>query len=218
MKSSKEKCIFCESEEDITKEHVISKNLFPDRYPKDNLLTLPSCRTCNGSYSNDEELFRLFLVNQSTEKSQAAVDMLNGKITRSMKKAPGKAANVLKQMSPVRIQKSDGSFEDKVELHISKEDWKRYHRVLNKYVKGLFLHHMGSPIPNGHEITHFLVLDASKITDDIKASLVWNLSHKHIYSYAYASVPGTLESTWTFVFYDAVIFQSFTRTSRTFKS
>jgi hypothetical protein len=147
-------------------------------------------------------------VNQSTATSQAAIDMLHGKITRAMKKAPGKAANVLKTMSPIRLP--DGSIGDKVALFISKDDWARYHRVLDKYVKALFRQHLGVPIPSHHEITHAFISDPSKITDDVKAALVWNLEHEHIYAYAFAYVPVSLQSTWTFVFYDTVIFQSFT--------
>ena len=209
-KVSREKCIFCGSEEDITREHAVSKNLFPDSHPKNKLVTLPSCQPCNRSYSHDEELFRIFLVNQSTEKSQAAIDILHTKITRSMKRSSGKTANVLKKMLSVKIQLPDGSLVDKVAFSISKEDWKRYHRVLSKYVEALFYQHIGVKIPDNHEISHVFLSDPSKITDDVKSVLVWNLDNEHIYAYAYAYVPETLQSTWTFVFYDTVIFQSFT--------
>ncbi len=206
----KAKCIFCGSEGNITREHAISKNLFPDNYSKGVLITLPSCKDCNESYSRDEELFRLFLVNQSTERSRVAMDMLHGKITRAMKKAPGKAINVLKKMSPVKFKNPDGGLENKVAFYVSAEDWKGHHRVLDKYVKALFYKHMGVAIPAHHQITHVFVSDPSKIPNDVKAALRWNLDHEHIYVYAFACVPSTLQSTWTFVFYDTVIFQSFT--------
>jgi hypothetical protein len=207
---TKENCLFCGSAENITREHIISKSLFPDGYAKNNLLTLPSCQTCNSSYSHEEELFRLFLVNQSTDVSQAARDMLHGKITRAMKKSPGKAANVLKKMFSTKIKNEDGGFEDKAAFHISEDDWKGHHRVLDKYVKGLYFHHTGKSIPTGQVIIHTFVSDASKIPADVKSSLVWKVNHQPVYAYAYAIVPDTLQSTWTFVFYDKVIFQTFT--------
>jgi hypothetical protein len=206
--SEQEKCIFCGDNKNITREHAISDNLFPDNYEKNNLITVPSCRKCNESYSHDEELFRIFLVNQSTEKSQAAKDMLHTKITRAMKKAPGKAFNVLKKMFPVKINLPNGSQEDKVAFNISKEDWERYYRVLDKYVKALFYYHLGKTIPSEHEIKHVQIFDPSLIPDEIKSTLKWNLDHEHLYGYGYAVVPESLQSVWTFVFYDTVIFQS----------
>ena len=208
--NSTENCVFCGSVENLTREHVISKCLFPDTYQKDRILTVPSCKKCNEGYSHAEEKFRIFLVNQSTEKSQAAQDILHTKITRSMKKAPGKAFNVLKTMFPVKVTLPDGRTEDKVAFSISEDDWKGHHSVLDKYVKALFYTHVGQKIPSHHEVKHVFISDPSLITDDVKSALKWNLDHEHIYGYGYAVVPETLQSIWTFVFYDTVIFQSFT--------
>ena len=210
QKTKNENCVFCGSAENITREHVISKCLFPDNYKKDRINTVTSCKKCNESYSHAEEKFRIFLVNQSTEKSQVAQDMLHTKITRSMKKSPGKAFNIFKTMFPVKISLPNGGTEDKVAFSITENDWKGHHSVLDKYVKALFYSHIGQKIPDHHEVKHVFISDTSLISHEIKSSLIWNLDHEHIYGYGYAVVPETLQSIWTFVFYDTVIFQSFT--------
>lgn len=196
----------------MTRDHVISKNLFPDGYNKQNLITVPACSDCNTGYSQDEELFRLFLANCAGESSTAAMELIYGKITRSMQRAPGKAFNVMKSMEPVLVPTAEGTFKQMAKLHITTEDWKRYHRVLDKYVAGLFFLENGIPLPTDIVLVHNLITDAITLPEETLSSLKWNLDHSEVYSYGHAQVPDTYEGVCMFVFFNNITFLTFVLT------
>lgn len=52
-------CYICGATDDLTRDHVPPKNLFPDPKPS-NLITVPCCRRCNVGFSKDDELFRIW--------------------------------------------------------------------------------------------------------------------------------------------------------------
>ena len=65
------KCVYCGSEENITREHIPPKALFPPPKPS-NLITVPACNTCNGKKSIDDEYFNWFLnVNYSVHQNNS---------------------------------------------------------------------------------------------------------------------------------------------------
>lgn len=215
-----EKCIFCGTEENLTREHTPSRGLFPDDYfktTKPSLITIPSCKECNQSFSHSEELFRNFLVTCSTDQSDIAKDLLHGKITRSMKKSPGKAFLAVQKMKPVFVRSPlTGVIEPKALLNISEGDWKMYHGILDKYIKSLFFHYFKKLLPLNFQINHNLIIDESKIPDEIKKALKWNLQHKDVFAYAFSWVPETFQSVWLFVFYKKVIFCSIVASEENF--
>src|SRR3989344_341924 len=133
-------CAYCGILNDVTMDHVFSRGLFPEDYTRaKNVLTLPACAKCNNGLSEDEEHFRVFLINLSAEYSKEADDILFSKIKRSIEKAPGKGHKILASMELVNLYDLNGTFlGEKTKIHISPEDWQRHHRVLDKYIKGLF--------------------------------------------------------------------------------
>ncbi len=56
-------CVYCGSQDGLTSDHVPPKNIFPK--PRPALITVPSCRGCNGGASLDDEYFfsRLVMFN-----------------------------------------------------------------------------------------------------------------------------------------------------------
>ena len=52
----KKSCIYCGNTEDLTKDHIPPKTLFPKPRPS-NLITVPCCKNCNGSFSLEKDLF-----------------------------------------------------------------------------------------------------------------------------------------------------------------
>ncbi len=203
------RCIFCLSTENITREHAVSRNLFPDDYFKgrtEDLIIVPTCRTCNQSYSHHEELFRTFLITLSSgEESSIPDNILKGKIKRSMEKAPGKAANLLKKMAPAYITYQDGTRIPKALLHISEDDWKIYHRIIQKYTKCLFFYTFKQKMPDDFIMKHAFYERIDLIPKEIQETLRWNFDHQNVYSYGYANTE-TMQSVWVYVFYGKLIF------------
>lgn len=62
-------CVFCGEKAD-TREHVVPRCLLDKPYPKD-LPTVPSCRVCNNSFSEDEQ-YLMYLIDflKSVEENQ----------------------------------------------------------------------------------------------------------------------------------------------------
>src|SRR5713226_1536877 len=52
-------CFLSDSLENLTRDHIPPKNLFPDPKPS-NLITVSCCATCNSKFSKDDELVRIW--------------------------------------------------------------------------------------------------------------------------------------------------------------
>jgi hypothetical protein len=50
-------CIFCWSQENITREHIIPKSIFTWWNFRTDLIVLPSCKKCNWEYAEIEQIF-----------------------------------------------------------------------------------------------------------------------------------------------------------------
>lgn len=75
-------CVYCGKDAGETKDHVPPKCLLPKPFPT-NLLTVPSCVTCNGGASRDEEYFRLIVVGLMCHTPEAD-RLFDGPTSRSM--------------------------------------------------------------------------------------------------------------------------------------
>ncbi|MCX6796541.1 MAG: hypothetical protein NTW06_03525, partial [Candidatus Falkowbacteria bacterium] len=71
-KNKMTKCVYCGEEKQTTRDHVISRNLFPESYKQKNPIIVPSCAECNKGFSLDEEYFRNFVCGLVLEHSQYA--------------------------------------------------------------------------------------------------------------------------------------------------
>ena len=56
-KPNLEQCIYCDSQEKITSDHVPPRCLFLK--PRPHLITVPACENCNNSAKLDDEYFRI---------------------------------------------------------------------------------------------------------------------------------------------------------------
>ena len=74
-------CYLCDAEAD-TREHVPSRAFF-DNVPA-NIITVPACTKCSGSFAKDEEYFRTVVVAQCFGTSAAARRVWTGPIVRSL--------------------------------------------------------------------------------------------------------------------------------------
>src|SRR6266404_1118580 len=80
-------CYLCRSTQNLTRDHLPPKNLFPEPRPT-NLITVPCCETCNKGFSNLDEQFRVFVsmpVNVSETGKNVRRKMVFG---RSLKYSP----------------------------------------------------------------------------------------------------------------------------------
>ena len=57
---SRERCVYCGADKDLTVDHVPPKLLLTHPYPE-NLITVPACFPCNQSFQKDDEYMRPLL-------------------------------------------------------------------------------------------------------------------------------------------------------------
>jgi hypothetical protein len=116
-------CIYCQTAEATTHDHVPPKQLLRKPYPL-NLLTVPSCEKCNNGYSADEEYFRLIIVGLLCHTSEAEL-LFDGPLSRSMNRRPH-----LEDLMFDALSLEEGG----VALDV---DYDRIHLVADKIAKGL---------------------------------------------------------------------------------
>lgn len=203
------KCVYCGSVAD-TREHIPARNLLQDT--KDiHFITVPSCRGCNSRFQKDEEFFRQFLVSMLYEQSPVASFLLDNPVARSMKRRPALGMQMFKQMSLVDLYNKGGIYlGKKTALHITKQDHKRVFSVLDKYIKGLFFHHFGNPIPDDWLINHHWLTPKfeEKVVPTLK-DMRWERIKEDTFVYGFNSVPATHQSIWCLIFFGQPLFYSF---------
>lgn len=136
-------CIFCGSTNDVTKDHVPPKGLFPKGIQG---VKVPSCRTCNGSMSADEEYFRSRLIpNVDIADSPEAREVM-GTLLRSLGRPDhvGMARGFLKSVFMMPVHTPGGLYLGHARAY--RPDEERMNRVLEKVVKGLFFDEMQRPL------------------------------------------------------------------------
>ena len=81
MKSRKNtKCIYCEENLGLTRDHIPPKELFPNPRPS-NLITVPCCERCRSEQSLDDEYFITIVANSGRSQYHPAANKLwNDKI------------------------------------------------------------------------------------------------------------------------------------------
>jgi hypothetical protein len=70
--ASRDRCIYCGADKDLTDDHVPPKLLLMRPYPE-NLITVPACEICNQSFQKDDEYMRTMLaIDVRASKNAAA--------------------------------------------------------------------------------------------------------------------------------------------------
>lgn len=211
------KCAYCGEEKKVTRDHVISSCLFPQKNVKKNVIVTPGRTLCNRGFSLDEEYFRIFITGLALEYSRHASELFFTKVKRSVIRRPQIGSKVKSRMKLVDLFTKGGIYLGKrTRIDVPDEDWERYYNVLGKYIKGLFYYEFKAIFPAGHKIEH------SFGNEDLFPRLnqkmyKWNLDNKEIFVYGFSYVPDTYNSIWVTIFYDSVFFVSFVGTNQDFE-
>ena len=210
MRKDDQLCIFCHTRLATTRDHVPPKNLFP--YPRpSNLITVPTCNSCNLGSSNDDEYFRLMIVmredaHQHPEAKKAWQTAYRG-LKRDSKK--GLAAKLLGDIQQVTMYSDGETYIG--QRSIFKIDYHRVEAILIKTVRGLFWSVADRPLPESHEVRVY-VLEAfddlfwkdEKLTRWVQIGIAQepHIIGDNIFSYRYKfSVDDEHTSIWVMEFY-----------------
>jgi hypothetical protein len=128
-------CYLCGTTENLTRDHIPPANLFPDPKPK-NLITVDCCKSCNESFSKDDEAFR-FWVSTSIFRSGAGDWIWENKVVPSFVTRNKKLVqNARNYISSQKIATPVGDIDAPI-LNFPRERARRY---LTRITKGLLRH------------------------------------------------------------------------------
>ena len=211
MKKDEQLCVYCGTRIADTRDHIPPKNLFPKPRP-DNLITVPSCSSCNNTNSDDDEYFRLMLVmRREAHNHPAAVESWETAF-RGLKRDNkiGLATKIATDMREVEIYSKSG-------VYLGKEsainiDFPRVRNVLNRTIKGLFYHVTNRPLPANYDIHAFALEGFTDSVHKIPSLLRYveignaqptNTVGANIFSYKYKfSDDDDSASIWLMEFYN----------------
>lgn len=153
-------CAYCGAVGPVTRDHVPPENLFPEPLPK-NLITVPACNTCNGSFKLDDEYFRLAVtagIDGEAYPRELAHSIAAIKKLADPKKRPF-ARRMLAAQHLVEVKTPAG-------IHLGHApgqivDGDRVLKTVKRTVRGLYFHHVGRRLPAEHEIRAFFVANPS---------------------------------------------------------
>lgn len=142
-------CTYCANPAD-TKDHIPPKGLFPKPRPS-SLITVPSCSSCNKSYSKDDEYLRDVLSFREELSDNPFIKQLNKAIPRRFdpSRAEGYFKYIHRRMGEEAVKTRAGIY-----LGVKatfNEDLSRIQRVLERMAKGLYRHCIGNKLMDGFD-------------------------------------------------------------------
>lgn len=172
--SKKRVCIYCGERAD-TVDHVPPRNIFDDKEPPPNLITVPACFVCNNGAAKDDEYFRdAIVMREDAGEHPVAAALWDNKVHRAIKRAKDKgfATPILKDVKLRSRLTSGGIY---VTEPVYGVETARIERVLNRIVKGLFYHELRRRLPSDYTVGAIMVGADSfhkdkdgTLTDEIK--------------------------------------------------
>lgn len=214
-RNKKNECVYCGTMENLTRDHAVPKSFFPEPRPS-NLITVPSCRACNESFSLDEEYCLTKLVLRDDLSDHPNVPYLLTKIFRGFEK--GKKGRFLlalrRDTKPVDAYSDGGIFLGKRIGYTAKLE--RIERVVEKIIKSLFFHHQQKRIPADYKISVFYTRSLNpviavqaqiKVILNMLASEPSRILGDKVFSYKFRVLDDDpLSSLWVMIFFGKVIF------------
>jgi hypothetical protein len=189
-----------------TRDHVPPRGMFPKPLPTD-LITVPSCHTCNSASSLDDEYFRL-VVSACSNDSPRSMVLLNQKILPKAREKPLLAKRFLKSCARVPEFSPGGIYVGQARAVTFERQ--RIQVVVNKIVRGLFLQHTGQALGSNRIVEDFVCQPklSPEVIERISCLPLFKVGDGTVFSYRYElPEPQGAESAWFPMFYnDAVLF------------
>lgn len=156
-------CALCGQKGDLTDDHIPPKCIFPENKRGD-LITVPTCKSCNGLSSKDDEYSRLVLCGVYEEAESLSKPAFRG-LTRK-----GSECFQKRFLGSIRYSQ----FETSSGLYLGYQwgveiDCKRIKSLVLKIARGLYYRHWKSSVPESYELSVAMSLelkDTDLLNDD----------------------------------------------------
>jgi len=196
-KQRHQKCIYCGGNPGNTDDHVPPKSFFPQPRPS-NLITVPSCHKCNSGAGKDEDYSLATFMFSEAGITDAGKILWKQRLDRMFRKNLGLRRRLAKGFSYRPVVTATGIYlGHRMGLQF---DERRFERVIQKIVRGLYYFEYGEALSAETEImTLFLSTKARFETAVAYANqLAWGKRQwPGIFEYRCGRVPGVpQESVW----------------------
>jgi len=210
-------CAYCGKrgiKKEGNREHFVPRNLWGGDRPN-KTLTVWVHKTCNASYSEDDEYFRTALIAMAgSQEHPEGRRVLEGPLIRMMEKMPTVFSKHINKVSEVEVQSPSGLF-----LGTSMAfalDVPRFIRVLKKIVMGLYFSKLEKPLPTD---TFVNLAWAMQFSCDVMNPILPFMSRLEdfgddVFTYCWYSLPSDDRRTfWALSFYERFTFFAVTAPS-----
>ena len=197
-------CYLCGAVENLTRDHIPPKSFFLSPRPS-NLITVPCCRSCNASYSMDDEATRVWFSSQLGVSRAGDWILQNKVIPGIIKSSPAFRNTLLASMKDIRILTEDGEIEA-IRLTVP---FARVERFIIRITKGLLTHYF--PDYN-YSKDRFRVAHIPPRTDalekirPIRDMLEYDERGHGIFQFRRGLMPSKQSGVWLLLFYESVSF------------
>jgi hypothetical protein len=206
-------CVFCGQQAELTREHVVARNLFQEPLPQ-TMVTVGVCRRCNNGKSSDDTYLRDYLLSDlASRRNPVAQALWSGKVMRSVKRNRSEIARTVARHARRKSLHSPGGIY-LGSVFAAPVETVRLESTLGKMVRGLYFHASRTLLPQD------ILLEVSRI-DRFQIRSVWddmeargagtNVIHPHVFAcrhYCDAQFP--FYSRWLLLFYNTILIEVLT--------
>ncbi len=203
-------CVYCGTNTELTREHVIPACLFPRPLP-DKMITVGACGPCNNGKSLDDTYLRDYLLaDMMSDTSAAALKLRNSKLKRSVQTNRSEIARMaIRWASLIAIQTASGLYAGRAMAVPVDAD--RLNTSYKNIVRGLHNHLTGQRIPNDYDfhVDRILPLQIVNRWDnmlDTNPGIIG--THAEVFIGLFRPVDGLPTfSRWSLLFYQAILIE-----------
>jgi hypothetical protein len=206
-------CVYCDDVAD-SRDHVPPRGIFPSPKPSD-LITVPSCTSCNQSFSKDDEYFKISLgLREDVRRSREGRHLARECIRALQRPESSNFAKVVDSTirPPTAEEILEGADPDSVG---QQPDSERLQRVIRRMIQGLHFHVSGRRLPVGYVVRGTL-LEAypepyrSMALSKFAGAPITELAAGQFAYVTRAAVDDVFTSVWLLTFYAAASFHGAT--------
>jgi hypothetical protein len=188
-------CAYCGERRDLTEDHVPPQSLFGRPRPH-NMIRVPSCSSCNGGFSKDDEYFQLVV--------KAGID------PKRFPKEIASSIETIKSLAKPRrlgfaVALYSNCRRNPARLKI---DQKRIGAVLYRIIRGLFYHLTEVRLAPVVTFDFISIIDSPKLAAEYETTIAalterLNTIGDGVFRYAFLQdEPLSLATVWLMTFYD----------------
>lgn len=201
-------CIYCQIRPALTADHVPPKLLFARPYPA-NLVTVPSCRECNGSFQHDDEYFRSRLIMRADLADNPHAEPVLQRAMRGLQKpeARGFTDSIVRSLTKRDVLSAGGILLGQAPAY--EVDNARLEKTLCRIVRGLFFHKTESALPPEVNMRAHVTFDEDDaMRTDARNMLRGQPIHAigSTFRYAWVQAPDVNCTAWILEFFERVPF------------